>query len=57
VLSVLAAAWLLTRFAPQSSSSAALALGFGLHQLAALFAIACRVRWLGTALELSAESD
>lgn len=53
----LTAAWLLTRFVPTTSSSVALALGFGAHQLAMLFAIACRVRWLGAALELSAESD
>ncbi|HET7545035.1 MAG TPA: hypothetical protein VFK05_34450 [Polyangiaceae bacterium] len=56
-LSVLAAAWLLTRFVSQNSSGRALALTFGLHQLATLFALAWRVRWLGTALELSAESD
>ena len=47
------AAWLLARQAPSQTSSAAIALGFGAHQLAVLFAISCRVRWLGSALELS----
>jgi hypothetical protein len=56
-LSILAAAWLLTRFTPVRSSGVTLALAFGVHQLAVLSAIACRVRWLGTALELSAASD
>lgn len=56
-LGVLSAAWLLTRFAPPSPSNLALALSFGAHQLATLFAISWRVRWLGTALELSAEND
>ena len=35
----------------------ALALAFGAHQLAVLFAIGWRVRWLAAALELSAEND
>ena len=54
LLGYLTAAWALTRFDPMSSS---VALAFGVHQLAVLFAIAWRVRWLGTALELSANSD
>ncbi len=49
----LTAAWLLTRQNPGLAPSLALALGFGAHQLAVLFSIAWRVRWLGTALELS----
>jgi hypothetical protein len=56
-LGILAAAWLLTRFMPAATASLALALGFGAHQLAMLFAIGWRVRWLGAALELSAERD
>jgi hypothetical protein len=56
-LGLLSAAWLLTRFVPASGSSVAIALSFGAHQLAMLFAIGWRVRWLGAALELSAESD
>jgi len=56
-LSVLAAAWLLTRFVPVQASGAALALAFAVHQLAVLAAIACRVRWLDAALGLSAASD
>lgn len=56
-LAVLAATWFLARFVPTQTSGRALALGFAAHQLAILFAIAWRVRWLGTALELSAESD
>jgi len=56
-LGLLSAAWLLTRFVPVSASSVAIALSFGVHQLAMLFAIGWRVRWLGAALELSAESD
>jgi len=54
---VLGATWVLLRFAPSQSSNAALVLSFGAHQLAMLFAIAWRVRWLRGALELSAESD
>lgn len=53
----LSAAWLLTRLEPSASSSLAIALGFGAHQLAVLFAIAWRVRWLGAALELSRRGD
>ena len=56
-LGVLAAAWVLTRFVPLQSSGWALALAFGTHQLAMLFGIAWRVRWLAAALELSADSD
>jgi hypothetical protein len=57
-LASLTAAWILARpGSPAASSSAAIALGFGAHQLAVLFAIAWRVRWLGTALELSAARD
>lgn len=56
-LALLAAAWLLTRFVAPEPSSAAVALTFAVHQFAMLFAIAWRVRWLGSALELSAESD
>ena len=56
-LGLLAAAWLLTRFVPASGSNVAIALSFGAHQLAMLFAIGWRVRWLGAALELSAEGD
>jgi hypothetical protein len=56
-LAVLAAAWFLTRFVPTPATGPALALGFVAHQLAILFATAWRVRWLGSALELSAESD
>ena len=56
-LGCLSAAWFLTRFTPSGSSSVALALAFGVHQLAVLFGIAWRVRWLGAALTLSAERD
>jgi len=56
-LAVLAATWFLARFVPTQATGRALALGFAAHQLAMLFAIVWRVRWLGTALELSAESD
>ena len=54
LLGYLTAAWALTRLDPMSSS---VALACGVHQLAVLFAIAWRVRWLGTALELSANTD
>ena len=53
----LAAAWVTTCFLPARPWGLALALGFFVHQLAMLFAIAWRVRWLSTALQLSAESD
>ncbi|MEI9940431.1 MAG: hypothetical protein WDO69_24720 [Pseudomonadota bacterium] len=56
-LGYLSAAWLLTRLAPTTSSNVALTLGFAAHQLAVLFAIAWRVRWLDAALGLSADSD
>jgi hypothetical protein len=56
-LSILLAAWLLTRFVPAQASGATLALGFAVHQLAVLVAIGWRVRWLDAALELSAASD
>lgn len=56
-LGFLSSAWLLTRFVPASASSVAIALSFGAHQLAVLFAIGWRVRWLCAALELSADSD
>jgi len=56
-LACLTAAWLLARQSSAAPSSTAIALGFGAHQLAVLFSIAWRVRWLGTALELSAERD
>ncbi|MEI9950884.1 MAG: hypothetical protein WDO74_18390 [Pseudomonadota bacterium] len=52
-LGYLSAAWLLTRLDLAGPSSVPIALAFGAHQLAVLFAIAWRVRWLGTALELS----
>ena len=51
----LSAAWLLTHLAPNGASNASLALGFAAHQLAVLFAIAWRVRWLDLALDLSAD--
>jgi len=51
----LSAAWLLTHLAPTHASNASLAFGFAAHQLAVLFAIAWRVRWLDLALDLSAE--
>jgi len=54
-LGCLGAAWLLTRLAPAGPSNVALA--FAAHQLAVLFSIAWRVRWLGAALSSSAESD
>jgi hypothetical protein len=53
----LCAAWLLTRLDPAERTGVALALAFGAHQLAVLFAIAWRVRWLDWALELSRASD
>jgi hypothetical protein len=56
-LAALAAIWFLARFVPMQATGRALALGFVAHQLAILFAIAWRVRWLGEALELSIESD
>jgi hypothetical protein len=57
-LAWLTAAWVLVRpGSPAAASSAAIALGFGAHQLAVLFAIAWRVRWLDTALQLSTERD
>jgi len=56
-LAFLTACWLLARFVPLEPSGAAVALTFAVHQLATLFAITWRVRWLGSALELSDESD
>jgi hypothetical protein len=56
-LAFLTAAWLLARQDPAATSNAAITLAFGAHQLAVLFAIAWRVRWLGLALELSRASD
>jgi len=56
-LAILAATWFLARFAPTQVTGRALTLAFATHQLAMVFAIAWRVRWLGAALELSAESD
>ena len=56
-LGYLGAAWLLTRQNPALSPGLAIALSFGAHQLAVLFAIAWRVRWLGAALELSRGHD
>jgi hypothetical protein len=56
-LACLAAAWLLTNQSAAATSSTVIALGFGAHQLALLFSIAWRVRWLSRALELSAERD
>ncbi|HEY0469162.1 MAG TPA: hypothetical protein VGC79_33450 [Polyangiaceae bacterium] len=56
-LGLLGSAWLLTRFVPVTASGVTIALSFGAHQLAMLFGIGWRVRWLGTALELSADSD
>lgn len=56
-LAVLAAIWFSAQLAPAQTSARALALGFGVHQCATLFAIAWRIRWLEAALELSAESD
>jgi hypothetical protein len=56
-LASLTAAWLLTRQSAAASASAVIALGFGAHQLAVLFSIAWRVRWLSAALELSAEPE
>jgi hypothetical protein len=52
-LGYLSAAWLVTRLDPAAHSSGAIALGFGAHQLAVMFAIAWRVRWLAAALDLS----
>ena len=46
-LAFLTAAWLLARQDPAATSNAAIALAFFAHQLAVLFAIAWRVRWLG----------
>jgi len=57
LFAVLCASWVLTRVAPTETSPRALALVFGVHQLAILFAIAWRVRWLDAALQLSAEND
>jgi hypothetical protein len=51
----LAALWFTARLDLSGSSHLALAWAFGANQAAALFAIAWRVRWLGRALELSAE--
>lgn len=56
-LAVLAATWFLARFVPTQATGRALTLAFAAHQLAMVFAIAWRVRWLGAALELSAEGD
>ena len=50
------ALWVMTRLDLSGPSNVAIALAFGAHQLAVLFAIGWRVRWLDTALELSAES-
>jgi len=52
-LGYLSAAWLVTRLDPATHSSGVIALCFGGHQLAVLFAIAWRVRWLAAALDLS----
>ncbi len=49
----LTAAWLMTRLDVSTGSAVAVALAFGVHQLAVLFAIAWRVRWLERALALS----
>lgn len=50
-----AAAWFMTAQVELSGpSKLGLALAFGVHQLAVLFAIAFRVRWLSQSLELSA---
>jgi len=57
LLGFLCAAWLLLRQDPTMPTARALALAFGAHQLAVLFAIGWRVRWLAAALELSAEND
>lgn len=57
VLGFLGAAWLLLRLDPATPSPRAIALAFGTHQLAVLFAITWRVRWLAAALELSTQSD
>lgn len=56
-LAVLAATWFSARSVAVPSSSAALAFAFVTHQVAMLFSIAWRVRWLNAALELSAECD
>lgn len=50
------AAWVMTRLDVSSDARLPVALAFGTHQLAALFAIGCRVRWLSRALELCAET-
>jgi len=54
-LAYLAALWFTARLDLSGASHLALAWAFGANQAAALFAIAWRVRWLGRALELSAE--
>lgn len=56
-LATLSAAWFLTRIDLSGPSPRSLALGFGVHQFALLFAIGFRLRWLGTALELSGDHD
>jgi hypothetical protein len=56
-LASLTAAWLLTRQSATASASAVIALAFGAHQMAVLFSIAWRVRWLSTALDLSAARE
>ena len=55
-LAYASAVWVITRLDLSGPSNAAIALAFATHQLAVLFAIGWRVRWLRTALELSAES-
>ncbi len=50
----LTAAWLMTRLNVGNGSAATIALAFGVHQLAVLFAITWRVRWLERALDLCA---
>ena len=54
-LAYLSALWLATRLNLSTPSHLALAWSFAVNQVAALFAIAWRVRWLGRALELSAQ--
>ena len=56
VLAYLSAVWFSTRLDLAGPSNLAIVLAFGAHQLAVLFAIGWRVRWLSTALTLAIET-
>lgn len=56
-LGYLSAAWLVSGLDLSGGSTRPIAIAFIAHQLAVLFAIAWRVRWLKTALELSGNTQ